>query len=120
MKRSSFAALWCCVAFAAGAGAAESRPNIVVIVSDDQGYNDLGVHGCKDIATPHIDALAAGGMRFTSGYVSGPYCSPTRAGLITGRYQQRFGHEFNPGPAQRATVEMGLPLSERTRRSSTR
>ncbi|ADB16003.1 sulfatase [Pirellula staleyi DSM 6068] len=89
-----------------------SRPNIVVIVGDDMGYHDLGVHGCKDIPTPHLDALATSGVRCTSGYVSGPYCSPTRAGLLTGRYQQRFGHEFNPGPTP--TGEIGLPLSETT------
>jgi arylsulfatase A-like enzyme len=86
------------------------RPNILVIVGDDMGYADLGIHGCKDIPTPHLDALAKSGVRFTNGYVSGPYCSPTRAGLLTGRYQTRFGHEFNPanGPNQ------GLPLTETT------
>lgn len=88
------------------------RPNVVIIVGDDMGYHDLGVHGCKDIPTPHLDALATGGVRCTSGYVSGPYCSPTRAGLLTGRYQQRFGHEFNPGPAPAG--EIGLPLTETT------
>jgi arylsulfatase A-like enzyme len=72
-------------------------PNILVIVGDDMGYADVGFHGCKDIPTPNLDALAASGVRFTNGYVSGPYCSPTRAGLLTGRYQTRFGHEFNPG-----------------------
>lgn len=72
-------------------------PNIVVIVADDMGYADIGVHGSKDIPTPNIDALAATGIRFTDAYVSGPYCSPTRAGLMTGRYPQRFGHEFNIG-----------------------
>jgi arylsulfatase A-like enzyme len=86
-----------------------SRPNILLIVGDDMGYTDVGFHGCKDIPTPHLDALAADGVRFTSGYVSGPYCSPTRAGLLTGRYQTRFGHEFNPGGAG-----SGLPLSEKT------
>jgi arylsulfatase A-like enzyme len=91
--------------------AAERKPNIVVIVSDDHGYADVGVHGCKDIPTPHLDALAKSGVRFTNGYVSGPYCSPTRAGLLTGRYQTRFGHEFNPG-AKAALA--GLPLSETT------
>jgi arylsulfatase A-like enzyme len=80
----------------------EGRPNIIVIVGDDMGYADIGVHGCQDIPTPHIDALANAGVRCTSGYVSGPYCSPTRAGLLTGRYQTRFGHEFNPGGGQRA------------------
>jgi arylsulfatase A-like enzyme len=92
--------------------AAEARPNILVIVGDDMGYADIGVHGCKDIPTAHIDSLAKNGVRCTSGYVSGPYCSPTRAGLMTGRYQQRFGHEFNPGatPAN----DIGLPLTENT------
>lgn len=84
------------------------KPNILFIVGDDMGYADVGFHGCKDIPTPNLDALAAAGVRFTSGYVSGPYCSPTRAGLMTGRYQTRFGHEFNPTGAQ------GLPLTETT------
>lgn len=74
------------------------------------GYADVGFHGCKDIPTPHLDALARSGMRFTSGYVSGPYCSPSRAGLLTGRYQQRFGHEFNPG----TSGEQGMPVTEKT------
>ena len=81
--------------------AADAKPNIIVIVGDDMGYADIGVHGCKDIPTPNIDALAAAGTRCTNGYVSGPYCSPTRAGLLTGRYQTRFGHEFNPGGEDR-------------------
>jgi arylsulfatase A-like enzyme len=88
--------------------AASPRPNILFIVGDDMGYADVGFHGCKDIPTPNLDALAASGVRFTSGYVSGPYCSPTRAGLMTGRYQTRFGHEFNPSGGN------GLPLTERT------
>src|SRR6185369_9364988 len=76
------------------------------------GYADIRIHGSKDIPTPNIDALAAGGIRFTDAYVSGPYCSPTRAGLMTGRYPQRFGHEFNPdGPMSDVA---GLPLSETT------
>ncbi|MEJ7830289.1 MAG: sulfatase-like hydrolase/transferase, partial [Segetibacter sp.] len=65
-------------------------------------------HGCKDIPTPNLDALAASGVRFTDGYVTGPYCSPTRAGLLTGRYQQRFGHEYN------ADGPNGLPVTETT------
>lgn len=87
------------------AGAAESvrKPNVIVIVGDDMGYADVGVQGCQDIPTPHLDALAKSGVRFTSGYVSGPYCSPTRAGLLTGRYQTRFGHEFNPTDGPRLT-----------------
>lgn len=90
------------------AAAAASRPNILFIVGDDMGYADVGFHGCKDIPTPNLDRLAASGVRFTSGYVSGPYCSPSRAGLLTGRYQTRFGHEFNPSGGQ------GLPLTETT------
>jgi arylsulfatase A-like enzyme len=91
---------------------AHAKPNILVIVGDDMGYADIGVHGCKDIPTPSIDSLAKNGVRCTSGYVSCPYCSPTRAGLLTGRYQNRFGHEFNPGPTP--NEEFGLPLSETT------
>jgi arylsulfatase A-like enzyme len=91
------------------AAAPSHKPNILLIVGDDMGYADVGFHGCKDIPTPNLDALAAAGVRFTSGYVSGPYCSPTRAGLLTGRYQQRFGHEFNP-----ADGKDGLPLGETT------
>lgn len=82
---------------AVGHAAAVRRPHVVVIVADDLGYADVGFQGCTDIPTPHIDALAAAGVVCTNGYVSGPYCSPTRAGLLTGRYQQRFGHEFNAG-----------------------
>lgn len=90
------------------------QPNIIVIVGDDMGYADIGVHGSKQIPTPHIDSLAKNGVRCTSGYVSGPYCSPTRAGLLTGRYQQRFGHEFNPGQPAQSGTEIGLPLTETT------
>ncbi|MBI4164564.1 MAG: sulfatase-like hydrolase/transferase [Acidobacteria bacterium] len=96
------------------------RPNIIVILSDDQGYSDLGVYGCADIPTPNIDSLAERGVRFTNSYVSCPYCSPSRAGLLTGRYQERFGHEFNThstpyflkmgGDPSKA----GLPLTETT------
>ncbi len=88
----------------------DSRPpNILLIVGDDMGYADVGFHGCTDIPTPHLDSLARSGVICSQGYVSGPYCSPTRAGLLTGRYQQRFGHEFNPnGP------EQGLPVTQST------
>jgi arylsulfatase A-like enzyme len=102
---------------AVGADAASDRPadrpNIVVIVADDLGYGGLSCQG-GDLETPQIDALAKGGIRFTNGYVSCPVCSPTRAGLNTGRYQQRFGHEFNPGPPAEASGEFGLPVTETT------
>ncbi len=94
----------------------DDRPNIVLILADDLGFSDVGFNGCKEIPTPNLDAIAETGVVFESGYASHPYCSPSRAGLLTGRYQQRFGHECNPEP----TVEdadgkaPGLPLSEKT------
>ncbi|HEX5209228.1 MAG TPA: sulfatase-like hydrolase/transferase [Steroidobacteraceae bacterium] len=72
------------------------KPDIIVILADDLGYGDTGVYGSKLASTPNIDALAASGTRFTDGYVTNPVCAPSRAGLMTGRYQQRFGYEFNP------------------------
>ena len=65
------------------------QPNIVVILADDLGYGELGVQGCRDIPTPHIDSIAQAGARFTDGYVSCPICAPTRAGPMTGRYGPR-------------------------------
>lgn len=108
MKRSVTSVLF--LLLAATAAVQAKAPNVIVIVADDQGYNDIGCHGCKDIPTPNIDSIAKNGVRCTNGYVSGPYCSPTRAGLMTGRYQQRFGHEFNPAP----TTDFGLSLQETT------
>lgn len=67
------------------------RPNILFIVADDMGYADCGAHGCRDIPTPHLDTLAANGVRFTDGYVTGAVCSPSRAALLTGRHQLRDG-----------------------------
>ena len=87
----------------------DPKPNVLFIVGDDMGYADVGFHGCAEIPTPNLDALAAGGVRCTNGYVSGPYCSPTRAALLTGRYQTRFGHEFNP-----SADPHGLPVTETT------
>jgi arylsulfatase A-like enzyme len=92
-----------------------NKPNVILIVADDLGYGELTCQGyTKDIPTPNIDSIARRGVRFTNGYVSCPVCSPTRAGLLTGRYQQRFGHEFNPGGANRASPNFGLPLTETT------
>ncbi len=103
-----------CIVVSSPALAAVTKPNILLIVADDLGYGELSIQGNPQIPTPHVDSLAKNGIRFTSGYVSGPYCSPTRAGLMTGRYQERFGHEFNPGPAQTASTVFGLSLKETT------
>lgn len=90
-----------------------SRPNILVILADDLGYADLGFQGAKDIPTPNLDSLAGSGVRFTSGYVTSSICSPSRAGLLTGRSQSRFGHEINWEPVP-GTENYGLPLTEKT------
>lgn len=95
------------------ASAFAAKPNVLVIVADDLGYNDVGFQGSKEIPTPELDKLAAQSVRCTNGYVSHPFCSPTRAGMLTGRYQHRFGHENNPAWLPESTVA-GLPLSETT------
>src|SRR2546423_12531421 len=96
--------------------AADAKPNIIMIVGDDMGYADIGVHGCNDIPTPNIDKLAAAGTRCTNGYVSAPYCSPTRAGLLTGRYQTRVGHEVNPGGAEPKTAKRAADKRKKQKR----
>jgi arylsulfatase B len=93
---------------------AEQRPNVIFIVVDDLGYGELGCYGGKDIPTPHLDSLAASGVRFTSGYVTAPFCAASRAALMTGRYQTRFGFEFNPIGAKNAAPGIGLPVAEKT------
>ncbi|MCB1275399.1 sulfatase [Prosthecobacter sp.] len=90
-----------------------AKPNVLLIIADDLGYNDVGFQGCKEIPTPHLDKLAARSLRFTNGYVSHPFCSPTRAGTMTGRYQHRFGHENNPAWLPEDTIA-GLPVTETT------
>lgn len=100
-------ALLGCLLGAVCSFAAERKPNIIVILADDQGYADLGAQGqVKDIRTPNLDTLAAGGVRCTAGYVTAPQCSPSRAGLLTGRYQQRFGFDTIP--------DCPLPLDQTT------
>ena len=89
----------------------DRQPNIVFIFADDLGIGDTSVYGSEVIQTPYIDALAASGVRFTQGYVSHPVCSPSRAGLLTGRYQQRHGWEFNPAGRDR---DVGLDLAQIT------
>ena len=88
-------------------------PNVIIILADDLGYADVGFNGSKDIKTPHIDDIAKNGVVFSEGYVSYPVCGPSRAGLITGRYQDTFGFGKNPLFAPK-DPNMGLPLSEQT------
>jgi len=96
------------------------RPNIVCIVANDLGYGELGCYGGSDIPTPHLDALAAGGVRFTNGYVTAPFCAASRAALLTGRYQTRFGFEFNPTTVDTAATatfiarRLFLPVQSQT------
>ena len=91
----------------------QDKPNFIVIVADDLGYADLGFTGSKEIQTPNIDKLANNGVTFTNGYVTHPYCGPSRAGLITGRYQARFGLEINLTNSHFDAYN-GLPVSEKT------
>jgi arylsulfatase B len=90
------------------------KPNILLIFIDDLGYGELGLQGNMEIPTPNMDSIAENGIRFTQGYVTAPYCSPSRAGLLTGRYQSRFGHEMNPVGRRNFEPEGGLPLTEKT------
>ncbi len=87
-----------------------TRPNIVLILTDDMGWADLGSYGATDVRTPHLDALAAAGARLTHFYANGVLCTPTRAGLITGRYQQRYGIEV-AFPSEAPATERGLGLT---------
>jgi arylsulfatase A len=88
-----------------------ARPNIVLIITDDVGYGDIGSYGGPDIKTPNIDSLAKAGTRFTQFYANGSSCTPTRAGLISGRYQQRFALERPLGHATSADANLGLPAN---------
>jgi arylsulfatase A-like enzyme len=91
------------------------RPNIIIILADDVGYADISAYGINRIPTPNIDRIGAQGVKFTDAYVTAPVCGPSRAGLQTGRYQERFGFEFNNGPARRDIEQnLGLPSGEVT------
>lgn len=94
--------------------AAARKPNIVLLLADDLGYGELGCQGNAEIPTPHIDSIARQGVRFTNGYVTAPYCSPSRAAILTGRYQTRFGCEMNPIGRQNLQPDVGLPETEKT------
>ncbi|GEA13683.1 sulfatase [Alteromonas sp. KUL49] len=99
---------------------AKKQPNIILLLADDAGYADFGFHGSEIMQTPNLDVLASEGVMFTQAYVSDPTCGPSRAGLMTGRYQQRFGFEENNVPGYMSANsaadgrEMGIPLTEET------
>lgn len=113
-------ARWCGVfaaLLASGAvacGDSPRRSNIALLVADDLGWGDLACYGSRDIPTPHLDRLAREGIRFETAYVAAPYCAPSRAALLTGRYPTRFGFEFNPTGVRNCDPAVGLALSERT------
>jgi arylsulfatase A-like enzyme len=109
VRYSSLAALLMWLSCGVLSAAETGKPNVLLIYADDLGYNELSCYGGKHVPTPNIDSIAANGLRMTQGYVSAPLCSPSRAGLMTGRYQTRFGHENNS-----MGKEGGLPLSETT------
>src|SRR5207237_7023466 len=90
------------------------HPNVVLIITDDVGYGDFGAYGAPDIKTPNIDRLAREGVKFTDFYSNGPTCTPTRAGLISGRYQQRFVLERPLGGVTSADSGLGLPATGRS------
>lgn len=91
----------------------KNQPNLIVIMTDDLGYVDVGFNGSVDIPTPNIDRIARQGVKFTNGYTPYSVCSPSRAGFITGRYQQRFGYERN-AQYRPNDPNMGLPQTEKT------
>ncbi len=107
--------LFCLFAQPLSAAAGE-LPNLVVILADDLGYGDVGAYGSKQISTPHIDELAASGVKFTNGYVCSPVCAPSRAGLLTGKHPLSFGFSDNLTPPQPGhdPAFVGLPLSQKT------
>ncbi len=106
-------------------GTGTDRPNVLLLIADDLGWGEGGFQrgpgtravaagGAGAVPTPHLDALAADGVRFTQGYVTASYCSPSRAGLLTGVYQTRFGHELNPVGPHNEHPLAGLPIGRKT------
>ncbi|KXI28833.1 sulfatase [Paraglaciecola hydrolytica] len=117
LRLGAFTLLSACLFVAAHATA--SQPNILLILSDDAGYADFGFQGSPEMLTPNLDKLAQQSLRFQQAYVSAATCGPSRAGLYTGKYQQRFGYEENnvPGYMSESGLtgdNMGLPLDQVT------
>src|SRR3954463_3772563 len=115
MNRILLSAAWLLCATTLAAQTKNDKPNIIIILADDMGYGDVGAFGATDIRTPNIDNLASKGLKLTSFYSTSPVCSPTRAGLLTGRYPRRLGiaHVFFPEsftgiPAEEVTVAEAL------------
>ena len=90
------------------------KPNIIILFADDLGYGELRCQGNNEIPTPHIDSIAKNGVRFTNGYITTPFCAPSRAGLYTGRHQSRFGWNINVMPHTNPGSSYGIPSSETT------
>src|SRR5215207_7918685 len=115
MMQRSTRALALAVAIGAAASPAVAqvpgRPNVVLIMTDDAGYGDFGSYGAPDIKTPNIDAIGREGIRLTDFYANGATCTPTRAGLISGRYQQRFALETPLQSQGESDWVRGLPAT---------
>ena len=97
-----------------GCTAQQERPNILFVLCDDLGYNDVGFNGSTDIITPELDKLANDGVTFTSAYVAHPFCGPSRASILTGRYPHEMGVAFNlhSNSSMNDADNMGIPTDE--------
>ena len=111
LRTVTIAITWAFISFSCWA---QNRPNIVLLIADDLGYGELGCQGNAQIPTPNIDGIASNGVRFEAGYVSAPNCSPSRAGILTGKFQTRFGYENNPIGHKNEYPNHGLPTNQKT------
>jgi hypothetical protein len=111
-----FAAIGCNPTLAKAA----EQPNILLILADDLGFEDVGFQNSPDILSPNLDRLAESAVRFTDGHTTASVCSPSRAGLITGRYQQRFGHESNVPPTPHGMDLKEVTLAEKLKQANYR
>ncbi|WP_075349660.1 sulfatase-like hydrolase/transferase [Algoriphagus marinus] len=116
MTKSGFFLFFLILALGKSVQGQNKAPNIILILADDLGYADLSIHGSNQIKTPHIDAIAKEGVQFTQAYVSAPVCSPSRAGLLTGKNQVSFGYDNNLAENQPGFDPSfaGLPVDQKT------